>query len=94
MAELKDELIKHGLAATGKKDELVERLLDAASPSFDDDDDAPSGPAVEASSGTAKYVWTDVEDHVFTPRTPYEGSEEPVLSDLFDDLTTDSKPCS
>ena len=37
-------------------------------------------------------MWEDVEDHVFTPRAPWQGAEEPELGELFDGLDATSEP--
>ena len=40
----------------------------------------------------SKYRWKDVAGYAFTPRVKYAGEELPVLSELFDGLTSKSRP--
>ena len=65
----------------------------AAAPSAASAAPAPSAaPAAAPAEKVQKYKWKDVAQHKFTPRVQYAGEELPVLSELFDGLTSKSSP--
>ena len=65
----------------------------AAAPSAAPAAPAPSAaPAAAPAEKVQKYKWKDVAQHKFTPRVQYAGEELPVLSELFDGLTSKSSP--
>ena len=81
-------LTARGLEADGAKGVLKERLLQAIAPR-DGGDAGGAGDAGPAARQT-KYRWVDADQHTFTPRLKYGGSEVPVLGSEFGHLDVDS----